>query len=50
MEFFVQIVNGLKLRTIFKKISILDIWHGSGYASAGVLSAPLANEGVVSKK
>ena len=28
-----KIVNGFQLLTIFTKRSILDVWHGSKYAS-----------------
>ena len=31
MEFFAKIFNGLKLLTVFAKISILDIWQGFEY-------------------
>ena len=34
MELFVKIVNDVKLLTIFKKSSILDVWMGSKYTSA----------------
>ena len=33
MELFTEVVNRLKLWTIFAKISILDFWRGSEYAS-----------------
>ena len=39
MEFFVIIVNGQKLSTIFQKISILDIRLSSKYATAAGLSS-----------
>ena len=31
MEHFVEIVNGFQLLTIFAKVTILDVWHGSEY-------------------
>ena len=31
MEPFVKIVNGIKLLTIFTKVSVLDVWLGSKY-------------------
>ena len=33
MKRFAKIVNGIKALTIFAKCSILDVWHGSEYAS-----------------
>ena len=35
MERFAKVVNGWKLLIIFAKRSILDVWQGSEYASAG---------------
>ena len=32
LEYLVKIVNKWKLRTIFEKFSILDMWPGSEYA------------------
>ena len=34
MEFFAKIVNGFQPLNLFAKISILDVWLGSKYASA----------------
>ena len=40
MELFAEIVYGGNLLTISAKTSILDVWHGSEYASTNDADAP----------